>query len=192
MPPLMYIIAETFAPNEAEFRAKLTPDNALHELELHNQSWGIRTAAQYANKLRLEWLLNGFQFAAQVVSSDHVLDMATYINNSSILNRVAPRFYGSTVWAHIFHHLFRKCPPEKRPYLLGLLEERGHMQGVINKNGTSSVETGLFYDEITESFSVEDSILFLRRSPSFDIAKVKKNFVLETIQRYPQYKAPPL
>jgi len=173
--------------SENAFRRRLTPANALDELRSFNEIGSIRRAAEAIEDpvYSFEWLLNSFQYAAGVVSQELVVDMGRYLNRSDVFQHVAPHFYGNTTWTCVLSILLTRCAPEKRPRLLSIFEEVGHMQGIVREQFVSPF---FFFESFMGALSEEDAIRILKRSPSFSIAKMNSIFALKVVEAYPQYK----
>lgn len=173
-------------PSADDWRETLTPENTLEKLKEYNSNDQIITASKELPP-RGE-LLNSFQYAAAKILPGDIVKMAHYLNASEVFNRVAPAF-GGTAWQYVVEIMFDRCPEKERLELLSVLETRGHMQNIVKETGLGgAAATSLYFNIITRSLDVQDSIRFLKNSPSFKIARGNKNFAISTIQYHPDYK----
>ncbi len=175
-------------PDTEEWKETLTPENTLEKLKEYNSNDIV--IAKSKKLPPQEWLLNSFQYASYKILPDDVVRMADYLNSSEVFKRVAPAFYGNTTWNHVVYNMFDRCSAEKRVDLLSTLESnRGHMQKIVKSVGLGgAAATSLYYNIITESLNVQDSIRLLKNSPSFQIVKNNPNFSSSTIGYHPDYK----
>ena len=177
-------------PGWEEFSASLTPENAYTKLVEYNDRSDVKEWLYHSfEDKKISWLINSFDFASRIVSKDHVLDMAEYLNQSEVFNSIARYAYSSGTMRRILDKLFENCEPAQRPRLLTILESKGHMQNMIKEGTIRHDAAAHFYlNEVIEGLSTTDAKIVLSHSPSFQLAKHDSHFSITTMKKYPEYK----